>query len=70
MVKENNIENIQSIWEMTIFLAMAQRNILWSLGLTAPFLPFYYASNLLTLVHVSRGQYHQRGMSVPQVVYH
>jgi len=35
---------------MTIFLAMAQRKILWSRGLTAPFLRFCYVLNSLTLI--------------------
>jgi len=32
------------------FLAMAQRKILQSPGLTALFLPFYYVLKLLTLI--------------------
>jgi len=35
---------------MTILLAMAQRKILRSPGLTAPFLPFYYVLNVLTSI--------------------
>jgi len=35
---------------MTMLLAMAQRKILQSPGLTTPFRQFYYVSNLLTLI--------------------
>jgi len=50
MAKEDKIQNILNILEMTIFLAMAQRKILRSPGPTAPFLPFYHVLKLLTLI--------------------
>ena len=38
--KKNNIQKIQNIWEMTIFLAMAQQKILRAPGPTASLLQF------------------------------